>query len=70
MEFWKMNGAGNDFILLNNLKEHLPEEAFPDIARTLCERLVLPVLRAVVLREHEVPDLKIAVAVAADTASR
>ena len=34
------------------------------------ERLVLPVLRAVVLREHEVPDLKIAVAVAADTASR
>ena len=38
MEFWKMNGAGNDFILLNNLKEHLPEEAFPDIARTLCER--------------------------------
>ena len=38
LEFWKMNGAGNDFILLNNLKERLPEEAFPDIARTLCER--------------------------------
>lgn len=38
MKFWKMNGAGNDFILLNNLEEHLPEEAFPQIARTLCER--------------------------------
>lgn len=38
MKFWKMNGAGNDFILLNNLEEHLPEEAFPAIARTLCQR--------------------------------
>jgi diaminopimelate epimerase len=33
-----MNGAGNDFIILNNLEEHLPAEAFPGIARTLCER--------------------------------
>jgi len=33
-----MNGAGNDFIILNNLEEHLPEEAMPGIARTLCER--------------------------------
>lgn len=38
MDFWKMNGAGNDFIVLNNFKEHLPEEAFPQLARTLCER--------------------------------
>ena len=38
MKFWKMNGAGNDFILLNNLEEHLPLEAFPQMARTLCER--------------------------------
>lgn len=38
MKFWKMNGAGNDFVILNNLEEHLPEEAFPGIARTLCER--------------------------------
>lgn len=38
MKFWKMNGAGNDFIILNNLEEHLPSEAFPQIARTLCER--------------------------------
>ena len=33
-----MNGAGNDFILLNNLEEHLPVEVFPKIARTLCNR--------------------------------
>ena len=37
MQFWKMNGAGNDFIILNNLTEKLPESAFPAIARTLCE---------------------------------
>ena len=35
MKFWKMNGAGNDFIILNNLEEGLPPEAFPRIAKTL-----------------------------------
>ena len=38
MQFWKMNGAGNDFVVLNNLVEKLPAEMFPEIARTLCER--------------------------------
>ena len=38
MKFWKMNGAGNDFIILNNLEERLPEADFPRLARTLCER--------------------------------
>ena len=33
-----MNGAGNDFIVLNNLVEKLPESAFPALARRLCER--------------------------------
>jgi len=33
-----MNGAGNDFIVLNNLEERIPAERFPEIARTLCER--------------------------------
>ena len=36
MRFWKMNGAGNDFIILNNMEEGLPAEAFPILARTLC----------------------------------
>jgi len=38
MNFWKMNGAGNDFILLNNMDCSVPEAAFPGIARTVCER--------------------------------
>lgn len=38
MRFWKMNGAGNDFLILNNLEERLPHEELPHIARTLCER--------------------------------
>lgn len=38
MQFWKMNGAGNDFIILNNLEEHLPVDRLPQVARTLCER--------------------------------
>ena len=38
MQFWKMNGAGNDFVVLNNLKEHLPVESLPQLAKTLCER--------------------------------
>ena len=38
MQFWKMNGAGNDFVVLNNLVEKLPAEVFPQIAKTLCER--------------------------------
>lgn len=38
MRFWKMNGAGNDFVVLNNLEEHLPADVLPQAARTLCER--------------------------------
>lgn len=38
MKFWKMNGAGNDFILLNNLEEKLPANIFPSLAKTLCHR--------------------------------
>ena len=33
-----MNGAGNDFLVINNLKENLPHEIFPELARTLCHR--------------------------------
>ena len=38
MKFWKMNGAGNDFIVINNMEEKLPVDKFPEIARVLCER--------------------------------
>ena len=38
MKFWKMNGAGNDFIIINNIDEEIPESAFPAIAAKICER--------------------------------
>ena len=38
MDFWKMNGAGNDFILLNDFSVSIPDESLPQIAKTLCER--------------------------------
>ena len=38
MRFWKMNGAGNDFIILNNLDGSLSHDALPAIVRTVCER--------------------------------
>jgi diaminopimelate epimerase len=38
MKFWKMNGAGNDFLVINNIEEQIDVEKFPSIAKTLCER--------------------------------
>ena len=38
MFIWKMSGAGNDFIVVNNIRERIPTELFPDIARKLCSR--------------------------------
>ena len=33
-----MNGAGNDFLIFNDLSERIPNEALPQLARTLCHR--------------------------------
>ena len=38
MKFWKMNGAGNDFIIIDNRVEKIPHEKLPAVAKTLCER--------------------------------
>lgn len=38
MKFWKMNGAGNDFVVINNIEEKLPEEKYFEMAKILCER--------------------------------
>lgn len=40
LRFTKMQGAGNDFIIINNIIEKLPVDSFPGIARTLCARRV------------------------------
>ena len=38
MHFTKMQGAGNDFIIINNIREKIPYSAFPALAKKLCER--------------------------------
>lgn len=38
MKFWKMNGAGNDFIIINNIEEKIPIEKLGVLAKTVCER--------------------------------
>ena len=36
MHITKMHGAGNDFVIVNNLEQRLPPEIFPKLARVLC----------------------------------
>ena len=38
MEFWKMNGAGNDFVILADLERRIPDAALPALAQRVCER--------------------------------
>ena len=38
MKFTKMHGAGNDFVLINNMVEHIPEEKMSAMAKHLCTR--------------------------------
>ena len=38
MQFWKMNGAGNDFIVVDDRQNVVPDEKWPEIVRTVCER--------------------------------
>lgn len=38
MEFCKMNGAGNDFIIINNMAGEISEDKWPEIAKIVCER--------------------------------
>lgn len=36
MHITKMHGAGNDFVIVNNIELCLPHESFPALAKTLC----------------------------------
>lgn len=38
IEFCKMQGAGNDFIIIDNRSCHIPEEKFSALAKHLCAR--------------------------------
>ena len=36
MHFTKMHGTGNDFIIINNMRENIPEDKLSQLARLLC----------------------------------
>jgi len=36
--FWKLSGAGNDFVTFDNRLEFIPESAKPELGRNLCRR--------------------------------
>ncbi|NVM01639.1 MAG: diaminopimelate epimerase [Candidatus Helarchaeota archaeon] len=38
MHFFKYSSIGNDFILINNIEEKIPENKFSDLAKRLCRR--------------------------------
>jgi len=38
MDFYKMQGTGNDFIIINNMKLNIPVYKLPSIAKKLCKR--------------------------------
>ncbi len=38
MKFTKMHGAGNDFIIINNIEEKIPQEKAGQLAKKLCHR--------------------------------
>lgn len=38
MKFWKMNGAGNDFIILDAINADIDVNELPVLSKTLCER--------------------------------
>lgn len=38
MDFVKMHGAGNDFIIINNIEERIPECKLGELAEKLCHR--------------------------------
>lgn len=40
MRFTKMQGAGNDFILINNIEEQIPEAQMGALAKRLCTRRI------------------------------
>lgn len=41
MDFVKMHGAGNDFIIVNNIEEKIPDEKLGDLAEKICHRRIL-----------------------------
>lgn len=52
MRFTKMQGAGNDFIVLNNMELRIPLDQLPAMARRLCQRRVSIGGNALMVADH------------------
>lgn len=57
MDFTKIHGAGNDFIIINNIEEKIDIEKFPQIAKTLCERRMSIGADGLMVVEHSERDV-------------
>jgi len=59
MQFSKINGTGNDFIIINNIEEKLPVENFPSLAKKLCtRRMSIGADGLMVVEKSDVADFK------------
>lgn len=59
MRFYKINGAGNDFIVINNIEENIPAGQFPILAKTLCtRRMSIGADGLMVVEKSEIADIK------------
>jgi diaminopimelate epimerase len=38
MQFWKMHGLGNDYVVIDNRKQEVTDETAPALAQRLCQR--------------------------------
>lgn len=52
MRFYKFSGAGNDFIIINNLIEGLAPDSFPRLAKRLCSRRISIGADGLMIIEH------------------
>ncbi|MGD9336817.1 MAG: diaminopimelate epimerase [Syntrophobacterales bacterium] len=53
IDFYKMNGSGNDFILIDNRTAIIDPEAAPELARSLCRRKVSVGADGLILIEND-----------------
>ena len=53
IDFYKMSGSGNDFILVDNRTNTIPAELAPELARSLCRRKVSVGADGLILIEND-----------------
>lgn len=53
--FWKMQGCGNDFVVIDNRELKLPESVMPDWARSICRKAFGVGADGLILLDHALP---------------